>query len=399
MDFSHIPDDAEAMAFRTEVTAFLTEHLTDDIRTQEFTRGVPHHEQFHRALAAKGWVLPDWPLSEGGAGLNPVLCRILADELEAARAPYVTRSTTVMVAEVVRRWGSDDLKAEVLPKVAAGTVRFALGYTEPDGGSDLAAARTRLTRSEHGWTIDGAKMFMTSALDAQFCLLLARSNPTVRKGFTTILAPLDAPGVEIFPLQTLGTEPTNAVFFRGVEVADRYRLGAVDDGWTVVSQPLATEHGDVDEGPGRLEEINAPQGASYVMDMRRLYEHAQRWAAAARPDGTRPIDDLETRLQLGRLATDIEICRNTPGPMARVLASELLIERAAAMLDHVGSRALISYGADGACEYGVFEWSHRFAQATAIYGGTTDVIRNIIAERDLGLPRFARSALMTTEAR
>ena len=385
MDFGTIELDAGQLDFWKEVDTFLDEHITDEVREEEERTGSGHNQAVHEEMGRRGWIMPRWSKDEGGADLDPVRARILQLELDRHYLPNVTISTTGMTVAVVRANGNDVLKAKVLPGVASGHTKICLGYTEPDGGSDLAGVRTRATRTEGGWLINGAKMFTTGAHNCQYSMLVTRTDPDAPKhrGITIFLVPLDGPGIEIQPVLTLGGERTNAVFYDNVFIDDDHRLGPVNGGWAVMSAPLDYEHG-VKASDG-LAEISG--GATYGMTLRRLLWHATRWATTERADGTRPIDESLVTMALAEIALDLETIRNAQGPMGRVLSSEKLIQRSAELLDLVGVDALLPKGVDGAIEDGILEWGHRFAQGTAIYGGTTDVARNIVAQHTLGLPR------------
>lgn len=394
MDFSVIEFDADTRTFLDEVHAFLDDNLTEAVIDEEWETGAGHNRAFHRALGERGWVFPSWPVEEGGAGLDRVRTRLLENELQRRHAPMITRGTTGLAILGVRAYGSEPLKAEVVPKVARGQVCICLGYTEPDGGSDLAGVQTRAIADGDGWVVSGSKIFTTGAQNCRYSFLLARSDTDAPKheGLTMFLVPLDSPGVEIKPIHTLGGERTNVVYYGDVRVPDAYRLGPVGAGWKVVSEPLHSEHGRVSEDEHGLVEIN-PAGASYFHTLERLLRHTVHWAETTTDaDGARPVDDPLVQARLGQVALDVEVSRNTPSPMGRVLASELLIRDSAEITDLVGPQALVARGEDGALEDGVIEWAHRFAQGTAIYAGTTEVHRNIIAERVLGLPRHARYA-------
>jgi len=387
MRFGIVDLPAETQAFWREVSDFLDRHLTADVRAEMLASGSEFHEGFHRALGACGWILPDWSLEDGGGGLDPLRLHILRTEFARRHVPSITADTTYIGATVVARWGEPELRAAVLPDIAAGSVRICLGYTEADAGSDLAAVRTRAVRRDDRWVVNGSKMFTTGAESSQYCFLLARTNPEVSKhrGLTTFLVPLTHPGVEVRPVQTLGGERTNVVYYSDVDLGDEYRLGPVDGGWRVMSEPLDEEHGIGSADVSGLGHING-QGAWHLRTLRQVYAEALDWARRADGDST-PWDDMAVRHGLAEVALDLEVCVNTPEAMGRVIAADALIRDTGLLLDLVGPAGVLSRGADGAVASGTFEWGHRFAQASAIYGGTTDIHRNIIAERDLGLPR------------
>ena len=394
MDFSVIELDADTRRFRDEVRAFLDEHLTDEVHEHEWRTGDGMHVEFHLALGQRGWIFPTWPPEEGGADLSEQQASILEQELTSRQEPSITRGTTRLVTAAVRQWAGDDVKAEVLPRVARGEVRMCLGYTEPDTGSDLANVKTRAVRDGDEWVINGQKMFTTGAHNCQYTFLVTRTNPDVpkHKGITMFLVPLDTPGVDIGPVHTLGGERTNMVYFDDVRVPDRYRLGEVDDGWRVVTGPLNEEHGMDEKGPTPLEESSG-ENRLYMDVYIEALDRLEDWARIpARPGGARPADDPVVRRRLARIAADVELAKMTPGPMGRIVGVELFIQDAVEMLDLVGPLGLLPRGEEGAVADGWFEYAHRFAQGTAIYGGTTDVHRNIIAEHFLGMPKSRPSS-------
>ena len=224
-------------------------------------------EPLHLAMGERGWVAPTWPASEGGAGLDSLRAAIVAREFTRSGAPPILAGTTLLPASAIRAHGSEQLQREVLPGIANGTIRVCLGYTEPDAGSDLAAVRTRAVRDGDEWIVNGQKMFTTGAQFCQYSFCLTRTNPDVakHKGLTVFLVPLDLPGIEIRGIGTVGGERTNFVHYDDVRVPDHFRLGAVDAGWTVVSEPLAHEH-----GLGRDDELAIEPPGSYVNTTRRL---------------------------------------------------------------------------------------------------------------------------------
>jgi alkylation response protein AidB-like acyl-CoA dehydrogenase len=388
MDLSLVQLDESQQEFAAQAREFFAEHVTHEVRENERLTGDGFNEQVHLALGERGWIMPQWPKERGGAGLDPVRLRIL--ELEARRVdvPHVTIGTTRLVATAVEQYADPSIKDDLLRGVAAGTVRFCLGYSEPDGGSDIAAAKVRAVRDGDEWVINGSKIFTTGAHNCQYSFLITRTDPELPKhrGLTMFLLPLDIPGVEIQPIRTFGGERTNVVYFGDVRVADTYRLGAVNNGWTVLHGPLDAEHGTDKVGvANKLADI--AQGTYFMDYLMSGLDAAARWALTPRVDGTRPADDDYVRYRLGQIQIEGLAALATPGPMGRVTNSEALIHGAAALLDLVGPEALIPEGTPGALGDGVIDFAHRFAQGTATYMGTVEVFRNIIAQHVLGLPR------------
>ena len=385
MNFGKIPLDAEVLAFWSDVRSFMQEHVTESLLDEERLHGSGFSEEFHLALGEKGWVAPNWPESEGGANLDSIRTHILRLELVRSGAPIVLAVATLLPPVSIRMFGSQWLQDEILPGVASGHIRICLGYTEPDTGSDLAQVRTRAIRDGDDWVVTGQKMFTTGAQHCQYCFLLVRTNPSATHGgLTVLLMPLDLPGIEIQPIDTLGGERTNSVFYDEVRVPDRYRVGDVDAGWTVITGALGAEHGVL---PGSNEVSLASGGGSYTNVLDLALSAAVSWAEEPGPDGRRPIDDRLIRDRLASVVVDLEACRLLNGPHGRVLSSERLIADVADLIDLVGSSGSLAHGQEGAIAGGYLEYAHRFAQGTATYGGTVEIHRNIVAERYLGLPR------------
>lgn len=165
-----------------------------------------------------------------------------------------------MVARSVDKFGSPQLRDEVLPKVFSGEVRLCLGYTEPEGGSDIATCKTRAVREADGssWVINGSKMFTTGAHNCQYVFLIANTAPDApkHKSLTMFLVPLDSPGIEIQGIRTVDGDRTNIVYYSDVRVDDKYRLGEVNGGWTVLREPLNVEHGAVAAAPDGLQDTS-----------------------------------------------------------------------------------------------------------------------------------------------
>lgn len=381
---------AETEAFRAEVRAFLDEHVRPESIEEAHRTGTFHDWDFHRAMASRRWIAASWPESEGGAGRRASDQTLLFEELQRAGVPIDGWGTTMLVANTLRHVGTDEQRAEVIPRVLAGEILIALGYSEPDAGSDVAAARTRAVRDGDGWVIDGAKMFTTLAHEATYVFLLTRTNPDVAKhrGLTMFLVPLDTPGIEIQPVHTLGGERTNATFYNRVRVPDSARVGEVDGGWAVMSVALAFERGGSYNGPAQrmiqqLLDAPAVGGAVPVL---------------ARAEGRTALARAVMNLEVGRLLNSraqwlaaIGELPTVEGSMAKLFASEQFQRFAADLLDLTGPEALRSRSEADAPGHGEIEANVRHSVVTTIYGGTSEVQRGIIAERGLGLPRGQRA--------
>lgn len=384
MDFAW---DAEVEAMRREVRAFLAEHLTPELADHLYETGSSHDDAFARALGERNWIAPQWR-GDGGDALDPSLAHVLEEELTRVDAPVYATSTAAMVGRVIASVGDEALRSEILPRVARGEVTIALGMSEPEAGSDVAAVQTRARRVEGGWVIDGQKMFTTNAHVADHVFLLARTDPDSERhqGLTTFLVPLDRPGVEVQAVRTISGERTNITFYSEVFVEDRWRIGEVDGGWRSLMLALQDEH-----------------SAPFSPHLARLLDETERWATEPGPDGTAPLDREDVRVRLVRAATDLEVAqlleaRTTwmegngevpvaEGPMSKLFSTEAVVRRAEDITALVGPDALRSRTDPTAVRDGAIEHALRFSLGTTIYAGTSEVQRNIIAQRRCGLPR------------
>jgi alkylation response protein AidB-like acyl-CoA dehydrogenase len=387
MDFSRVELSAEDAALRTEIRAVLAEHLTEENRDRIRQTKTKFYEPLCLALGERGWILPERSPEEGGAGLTPFQCHLLKLELDRWNAPLEPLGTTRLILMAVEADGQPDVVRELVPEVAAGRARFALGYTEPDHGSDIAAAETFAVRDGDEWVINGTKKFTTHAQYCQYTFLLTRTNTDVKKhrGLTMFILPLDLEGVEIVPIITIGDERTNLVHYRNVRVHDRYRLGEVDGGWQVILAPLNAEHGHRDDEPRTIGPVPAT-GTISLNALQQAFEHAVAWAQGT-GNGDAPLDDPIVRTQLAQVAIDLETGVTAPDPFGRVYAASTYIERSSNLMTLVGPEAVVHGNSPGALQFGAFEYYHRFSPGTSIYGGTVEVFKNIIAQHVLGLPR------------
>lgn len=376
MDFRF---DAATEAFRAEVRAFIAEHLTPEIVERAHTTGTMHDWGFHRALCERGYLATGWPREFGGLGRDAIDQTLLAQELYASGAPVDGLSIASMVGATLLVCGTDAQKADVLPRILAGEVMCCLGYSEPDAGSDVAAVATRAVRDGDDWVVNGQKMFTTMAHEAHYVFLLCRTNLDApkHKGLTMFLVPMDTPGIEINAVATMGGERTNITFYSDVRVPDACRVGEVDAGWSVMHAALVYERNSANWG-----EPNA------------LVEAMAAWALEPAADGTRPFDDPTVRAVLARWSTELEVGRlllvrsawlsaqgempQVEGSMAKLHITEAFVRASSELLDLLGVAGLAG---------GIVEHAFRHAVVTTIYGGSSEVQREIIAGRGLGLPR------------
>jgi alkylation response protein AidB-like acyl-CoA dehydrogenase len=384
MDFSRVELSDEDNAFREEVREFLKTQVTEEVRRRDRETGDNFDEGVHLAIGAAGYLALEWkPESEGG--FTRVRRRIWDLEKRRAHVPWVTWGTTSMVARSVAKFGSAELHDEVMPRVFNGEVRLCLGYTEPEGGSDVATCKTRAVRDGEGWVINGSKMFTTGAHNCQYVFLITNTAPEEpkHKSLTMFLVPLNSPGIEIQGIRTVDGDRTNIVYYSDVRVDDKYRLGDVNAGWTVLREPLNTEHGAVAAEPDGL------QDTSIMMHQAGSMATAVDNAAAAvtRPDpnGRKLVDDDSVAFRLGRSVSRLEAALSSPNIYGRVAIAQTMRDISPDLMDLHGAASTLPLGTDGAADDGSAEYVYRFAPLVGIYGGTLEVFRNMIGQYTLGL--------------
>jgi len=386
MDFSFPP---EVEAFRTEVREFLAANLTDEMIAATHD-GTIHAPELHAAMAARGWIAGPVPEELGGAGRSALESLVLNEEMQLAAAPVDAMAVSIVVASILLEHGSPHLKDSVVPRLLDGSALGCFGYSEPESGSDVAAAQTKAVRDGDEWVINGAKMWTTLAHISDYVILLTRTDPDVakHKGLTFFLVPLDTPGIEIQPVPTMAVERSNATFYDDVRLGDEWRVGDVNGGWAVMKTALKYERG-----------IAGGQFPSPT-----VIDAALDWAQTAeRADGSRPIDDPTVREKLMRSLIDVEVCRGfayhtaslaeegvmfgVEGSMTKLFASESYKRHCREFQDMMGVDGLITHHNDDAHLGGRIEENLRHSPVTTIYGGTSEISRNLVAEGHLGLPR------------
>jgi alkylation response protein AidB-like acyl-CoA dehydrogenase len=375
-------EDAQALA--KEVDAFFRENLTPELKAKAHYSFDGHDPGIHKKLAEAGLLFPSWPKEWGGREASPYAINESRLVWEEYGWTTHAQSTTSMVGTIIRRFGSDELKKEVLTKIASGESICSLGYSEPGSGSDVFAAKTRATPDGNGWRIDGQKMFTSGANIADYVLMLARTDPSQpkHKGITMFIVPLKAEGITIQPVYTFQDERTNITFYDGVKIPDSYRLGEVNGGLKVMTSALEMEHG----GGFAKSQVHLSQAAEELC--REIVYH-----------GRPLIEDVsaQTRLARARAHTVISTViadravwagvEKKPnfafGPMAKLFSSEKFLEDSADLLNLTAPYSLSKRKGPA----GYLNQCYRHAHGTTIYGGTSEVHRSMIAERALGLPR------------
>ncbi|UXA19858.1 acyl-CoA dehydrogenase family protein [Mycobacterium sp. SMC-4] len=385
MDFATVELTEQDRIFRRELRAFLASVVTADVIARDRESGENFVEEVHLALGAAGYLERDFR-AEADGGFTAVQRRIFELEVGRAHTPWFHWGTTAMVAGAVDRFGSEDLKNEILPPVLSGHHRLCLGYTEPDGGSDVATCRTRAVRDGSGWIINGAKMFTSNAHNAHFVFLITNTDPQAPKhqSLTMFLVPLDAAGVQIQPLRTVDGDRTNITYYSDVRVEDRYRIGPVNGGWSVLREALSVEHGTVERDDSGLQKL-----ATMTEHALLLAEEVDRIAAEVSADGR--LADGAVSYRLGRGIARLEVALSSAEMFGRVAIAQTLRDITGDLMDIGGASAAVPDELRA-------EYLFRLAGPTGIYGGTLEVFRNMIAQHVLGLGRPVYAAPKPTGA-
>jgi len=381
VDFD-LGEDARAIA--DEISAFFANNVTPEMRETFHYSWEGYNPELNRKLAAENLLFLGLPKDVGGRGLSAYAKTAAMDAFEIEGYNNPAAGVSQMVALIIQRFGSDELKAEVLPQIMSGGVTCSLGYSEPGSGSDVFAAQCRATPDGNGWRIDGTKMFTSGANLSTYVLMLCRTNTEVakHKGLTMFIVPLKAEGVSVQPVHTFQDERTNITFYDGVKIPDSWRLGDVDGGVKTMSASLELEH-----------------GGGFAKYQRKMLAAAEELCREIVYRGKPLIEDSAAQVRLARTTANTWVSElityranwaateNKPnlgyGPMAKMFSSEVFQSDARDLLDLTAPLSL-SKRKGAAADINIF---YRHAQGATIYGGTSEVHRSMIAERGLGLPR------------
>ena len=398
MDLNFTPEEN---AFRSEVKAFVDQKLPGDVR-----RKVLEHRRlnkddilrWHKALFAKGWIAPHWPVEHGGTGWNAVQRHIFEEECALAGAPRLSPFGLTMIGPVLVAFGSEQHKAKHLPSILSGEVWWCQGYSEPGAGSDLASLRTRAQRRGGVYIVNGQKTWTTHGhwADMIFCLVRTSSTGKKQEGISMLLIDLRSRGVAVRPIITLdGEHEVNEVWFEEVEVPVENLVGEEGRGWSIAKFLLSHER----------------TGIAAIGHSKRELGFLKHLAAQEHQNGRPLIEDPQFRERIAQLEIDILALEMTvlrvasaeregraPGPEASILkirGSEIQQALAELQMEAVGPYALpflpmawgeswigAPVGPDYAAPLAARYFNYR---KTTIYGGSNEIQRNIIAQQVLGL--------------
>lgn len=379
-----LTDTPELVAFRDEVRAFLAERaprlpVRAGFRSPDDEDEDRTVRAWRAALYEAGYLGGDWPVEWGGAGeWDPLRDLVLAEEVARARLPPLTDQTH-LAGFALLKFGSEAQKARHLPAIRDGRDTWCQLFSEPEAGSDLGAMRTRARRDADEWVVDGQKVWSSNAAWSDFGFLLARTGTQAsrHRGISAFVVDMRAPGIDIRPLREItGTSDFSEVFLEGCRLPGDALLGAEGDGWRVAMESLGAERSGIGAGAARLRLM--------LDDL----------VALARERGR--YDDV--REQLGRFAAEVEVCnllvyarleRELAGgssvadvPVGKLAFSELNLAMAEFGVSLLGEEGLVAGS--------IWQDEFLYARTYTVAGGASEIMRNILAERALGMPREAR---------
>ena len=371
--------DAE-LAFRDELRAWFSDHDPGEEPTRDEDAHYRWRRDFQRRLADDGWAAVHWPVEYGGRGATLTESAIFFEELGRAGAPLPANVLGLLLAgPTIMTWGTDAQKERHLAPILTAEEIWCQGFSEPDAGSDLAAVKTRAVRDGDEWVVTGQKVWTSGAQYSRWCMLVARTDPEAakHKGLTYFLMDMEQEGVEVRPLrQITGESEFNELFIDGARIPDSGVLGGEGNGWKVALTTL----------------MNERAGLAFFLQVR-MRQLLDKLLLAAATSGA--LDDPVVADRLGELHLRAEVLRLTayrgltaiekygqPGPegsLTKWMWSQTNQQLTQFAADLLGPAALVAGGS----------WSYELlrARGNSIEGGTTEVLKNIVAERVLGLPR------------
>jgi alkylation response protein AidB-like acyl-CoA dehydrogenase len=395
MDFEFSPEE---QAFALEVERFLDENHDPEVMDptkENFAQLVdtPARRRFMKKLADRGWLGMTWPKEYGGREMEGVYEYILNEALARRGAPQIGKGVGIIGKTLIRH-GNEKLKQEFLPKIIKAEVEFAVGYSEPQAGSDAANMQLKAEKVPGGWKLNGQKIWTTSAHFADWYWFGARTDPEKPRhdGISLFLLPMNAPGLEIQGMPTIGKDITNQVFFNDVFVADDYLVGQRGRGFQYISEALDLERFTM------FTFSPISERAKLLVD----------WVRGARQDGEALRGDPVVRQQIARLVTDLAVARSLSlrfvwesiqaerhGKAAPTVASSQYKLFATQLSQRGCNLALDIQGASGQLRVdqpaaplsGRFEGAYRATVVETIGGGSSEIQKNILARRKLGLPK------------
>jgi alkylation response protein AidB-like acyl-CoA dehydrogenase len=392
MEFRFTP---EQEALRQELKDFLNKEVPDAWQDED-SDGASDEQwefgrQFQKKLAARGWLVPHWPKTYGGADMGVMEQVVMREETAYHRAPLPDIFGVNMLGPVMMMFGTEAQKKTYLPDIASADVTWCQGYSEPEAGSDLASLQMRAVRDGDDYVINGQKIWTTNAHRADLMFILARTDPEApkHKGISFLITPMDAPGITVQPLINLtGNHGFNEVYFEDVRVPAANLVGDENRGWYVGAALLDFERSNIGSAAAS----------------RRSLDELVAYCREDSGDGTSLMSRTTVRNRLAEIAIETEMGRylsyrvasiqargevpNMEASVAKVYHSELQQRVAETGVEVMGLYGQVRpESKKWARLHGEFTMAHMMALGITIAGGTSEIMRNIIATRGLGLPR------------
>ena len=359
---------------------------------------LPEQRSWLDACAERGFTAPGWPRAYGGGGLDSGEERVLREEMARLELPPPLMGFGLeMIGPTLLRYGTEAQKQEHIPRIVRGEIRWCQGYSEPDSGSDLASLQTRAVRDGDHFVVNGSKVWTSYGDLSDWIFALVRTDPEAKKqeGITFLLIDMEAPGVSVAPIRLIsGKSPFCETRFEDVRVPVENALGEIHGGWTVAKALLNFERGMVGEVFGKSRgssEKNAEKPKSRLADWARLHGHeeGERVEPRVRDEIARAeMDERAFHLTLQR-SRDAARAGHGPGPESsffKLFGTEINMARHELMGRLAGAQGL-GWEGEGYTERDLSltrEWLR--SRGNSIEGGTSEIQRNIIAKRVLGLP-------------
>ena len=384
----------EQRALLAEIRAYMADLVSEELRAElrHTEGGGPLYHQAIQKMGADGWLGIGWPAEHGGQGRGPIEQFIFFDEVQAAGFP-VPILTLNTVGPTLIKFGTEEQRARYLPPILEGRCHFSIGYSEPAAGTDLASLRTKAVRDGDQYVITGQKMWTSLADHADFIWLAARTDPDVAKhaGISILIAPADAPGVTITPIDTLGGNNVHTVFFDDVRVPVSNLVGPENGGWKLITTQLNHER----------VALNA------VGPVRRIFDETRSFAAGVDAGGGRRLLDVPwVQMALARVEAKLDVLlllnwqqawsiaedRLKPAEASaiKVYGSEFYVEACRLLMEVLGAAGTLADGSPGAALRGDLERYYRMRLVLTFGGGTNEVQRDIISMAGLRMPRARR---------
>jgi alkylation response protein AidB-like acyl-CoA dehydrogenase len=391
-DYGVVLNDADE-AFRDEVQSFLSSSLTPDLvsREGEETDHLDRMRLWQKRLHAADLAAISWPVAYGGRAATPTQQLIFNAEMAAAHAPEpINRSAINQLGPTIIQWGTDEQRALYLPRILSAEDVWCQGFSEPEAGSDLAALKTKAVIDGDELVITGQKIWTSKASYADWIYILARTDSTAAKrdGISYILADLNSPGIEVRPIrQITGAAEFNEVYFDAVRVPLSNVLGPLHGGWKVAKSTLGYER----VGQSRTHRIEHRLDILVKMAQQPNALTDKGFADSYVADRiARYAAQVEALRQIAAQATAAGVRGVSPGPeasVAKLLTSEVDQSMATFGLELAGPAGTLERGSAGAAKKGNVAQSYLLMRAATFGAGTSEIQRNVIAERLLGLPR------------